>query len=267
MVLVPGGTFMMGDHFGDGDTDEEPVHQVTLGPFCIDRFEVTNDDMAKVLQWAYDSGKISATNFSVWNLEGGQQELLDLDYGPPWEPECRIAWINNRFEIKEGKGSGYPCIAVTWYGAAAYCNYRSEMEGLTTCYDLNDWSCDWNANGYRLPTEAEWEKAARGGLRGRRFPWGNTIAHTQANYDSDHTLPYDVSQTLGHHPAYNSGGYPFTSPVGSFQPMDTGSSTWLGMYGSGVGTATHGTTMHIAARRSAGAGNGRPPNLEERELG
>jgi formylglycine-generating enzyme required for sulfatase activity len=126
--------------------------------------------------------------------------------------------------MKSAKGSGYPCVEVTWFGAAAFCNYLSEKEGRTTCYDLSNWSCNWSANGYRLPTEAEWERVARGGAFRHRFPWttSDTIGHGNANYVSSVGLGYDVSPTQGHHPEYKTGGEPYTAPVGSFAPNDFG---------------------------------------------
>jgi formylglycine-generating enzyme required for sulfatase activity len=214
MVSVPAGPFQMGDSYGEDDSNETPLHTVHVGSFLVGQHEVTNDEMLDALQWAYDRGYLTVTQGAVMNAQGDPQELLDLDHSG-----CRIVWTGSSFELKDSKASGYPCVMVTWYGAAAYCNYRSEKEGRTPCYDLDDWSCNWLANGYRLPTEAEWEKAARGGVVGDRFPWGMTIDHSWANYKaSSGAYAYDVSgysaPTL--HPDYDQGEVPFTSPVGSF---------------------------------------------------
>jgi formylglycine-generating enzyme len=147
-------------------------------------------------------------------------------------------WANNNgYDITVGGGSGktnnHPVQMVSWYECVKWCNARSQKENLAPCYyidpsffnvyktgnfDVNNSWVIWTNNGYRLPTEAEWEKGARGGRQGRLFPWGgDTIQHTRANYDADtNTYLYDTSMTLGSHPNYQTGGTPYTSPVGSF---------------------------------------------------
>ena len=219
MVLIPAGSFQMGDNHGDGHDDELPVHEVYINAFHIDQYEVTNDELVEVLNWAYAEGKLNVSSLSVSNAMGDSQELLDLD-----DNDCMIAWNGVEFEMKDAKGAGYPCVEVTWYGAVAYCNFRTQMEeGIrTSCYNLSDWTCSWSATGYRLPTEAEWEKAARGGMIGQRFPWGANISHDHANYRADGAaFIYDDSPYFNptYHPDYDD-DYPYTSPVGDFPPND-----------------------------------------------
>jgi formylglycine-generating enzyme required for sulfatase activity len=147
--------------------------------------------------------------------------------------------------VGSGKAANHPAQTVDWYDCVKWCNARSEMEGKTPAYytdaartlvyrsemvDLQTNWVNWSA-GYRLPTEAEWEKAARGGLSGQRFPWGNTISESQANYygcapySPFDCFIYDLGPN-GYNALFDAGAphlnQPYTSPVGYFAPNGYG---------------------------------------------
>ena len=138
MIYVPAGEFLMGSTDADskaGD-DEKPQHTVYLDAFWIDRTEVTNRQFAQFLN----------TLGGHTNTCGGHQ-CLELKEGE--DADSHILQRSGWYEVEAGF-EGHPVIEVTWYGAQAY--------------------CEWAAA--RLPTEAEWEKAARG-VDARMYPWGN----------------------------------------------------------------------------------------------
>ena len=201
MALIPAGEFQMGDANGDIDTISAPQHRVTVSQFLIDKTLVTYQSWRDVYLWA-------------------------KDHGYEFEPKSGV-----------GKAADHPVTAVSWYDVVKWCNARSEKEGLLPSYytnanlstsavyrkgrvDLNNSYVKWEATGYRLPTEAQWEKAARGGVSGQRFPWGNTISWSQANYQANTRVlapKYDVAKVAGVNPKFNDGYRPLTSPVGFFQ--------------------------------------------------
>ena len=138
-----------------------------------------------------------------------------------------------------GKAMNHPVQQVNWYDSIKWCNARSQQSGkapvyftdagFTRLYTTGDTDAVYMnraANGYRLPTEAEWEKAARGGLADQRFPWGNVISQNLANYDS---YPNDYCTQIGadlgpasFNSAFAVGTYPYTNPPGSFAPNTFG---------------------------------------------
>jgi len=220
MVYIPGGEFEMGDHFApEGYDDELPVHAVLVDAFFMSRYEITNSQYCDFLNSAYPA-QLKVVDDVVYASSDSSNSYPYCDtYN--YETGSQIDFSDPNFSVvtKGGRDmSNDPIVVVSWYGAAAYCNWRSGQEGYQACYNLSTWDCDFTKKGYRLATEAEWEYAARGGEHSPyyRFPWGDTISHSQANYIAkpDH-FTYDVSPTSGYHPNWND-VWPYTSVVGSF---------------------------------------------------
>lgn len=200
-VLLPGGEFEMGDHFGFVDpshpTDELPVHKVKVNAFYIEITETTNSQFLEYLNNSISSGAIEVRNNIVY-LTGGKDALY---YTNRYASYYSINYSDDKFSVIDFR-INHPVVGVMWSGAVAYCNWLSNVTGLQECYDLRTWECDFTKNGFRLPTEAEWEYAARGGHLDPyyNYPNGNIIETTSVNLPNSGD-PFESSE------------YPNTTPV------------------------------------------------------
>ncbi|MFH1998245.1 MAG: SUMF1/EgtB/PvdO family nonheme iron enzyme [Planctomycetota bacterium] len=197
MKLIPEGEFQMGDHSGAGWLEELPVHTVYIDSFSMDTSEVTDEEYCKFLNSARKQGLIELSSGVVYK-KNSSSPYCDTTLSSSYS---RITWNGYAFGITANKRN-HPMVMVSWYGAVAYANWRSAQEGLIPCYDLETWQCDFDLDGYRLPTEAEWEKAARGGEHSPYYdyPWGNTVDGSKANFKNSGD-------------PYEGGPYPWTAPV------------------------------------------------------
>ena len=186
MIDVPAGTFTMGRLDGEDETTNDlPRHAVTLSSYGIGRYEVTNGQFCQVLNWALAEGRL--TNATGHPYDGGYVYTAGRAILETTSPHIQIHYAGEFIpEVRDGYPMNSWPVIVPWYGAVAFCNWRSEMEGLTPAYDLSNWSlrdADSEApgiqfhDGYRLPTEAEWERAAA---------WDTAVArHWVYGYRSD----------------------------------------------------------------------------------
>lgn len=200
-VRIPAGRFLMGDAFDEGypDDHEGPVREVTVESFLMDPTTVTNAEFAEFV--AATGHRTDAELYGVTAVfeaayAGPDDDVLGRAAGTPW-------WLSVRgadWRHPHGRWSDssllpdHPVVHVSWRDATAYA----------------DWS------GGRLPTEAEWEYAARGGLESRRFPWGDDLLTADGEWRCN------VWQ--GDFPQRNDGedGHLFTAPVRSFEPNGFG---------------------------------------------
>ncbi len=164
MSLIPAGEFRMGSNDEEANDDEQPVHTVFLDAFLIDKYPVTNEQFKgfvdKNPQWRKP---VKWYELGKTGAAYISKEFHDGYYLHHW---------NTHNYLKEH--TNHPVVHISWYAALAYAQWV----------------------GKRLPTEAEWEKAARGGLVGKKYPWGDIIDSTKANFGSNVGSTIDVGNYL-----------------------------------------------------------------------
>ncbi len=178
LVKIEGGTFEMGDQFNEGNEDEQPVHKVKIDTFYLSKYEITTKQFCAFLN-SLEQNKENEAKIKQWIEITGEHSLI----------EKTEEGFRHKFNYES-----HPMIKVTWYGAKSF--------------------CDWI--GCRLPTEAEWEYAARNGGEKVRFSWGNSKSTKYAN-----SWKYSgkLTSILVMPDLFNSRG---TVPVGSFSPNKLG---------------------------------------------
>jgi formylglycine-generating enzyme required for sulfatase activity len=186
MVFVKGGCFKMGDVFRDIPSSEKPVHEVCVDDFYMSKYEVTVGEFRQFVdETGYRTEAENQDGCHSWVGDGREEKIRDHN------------WSNTGFPQTEKD----PVVCISWNDAFNYIQWMNKEEGRT----------------YRLPSEAEWEYAARSGGREYQYSWGNG---EPAGNVADETAKKELSGLSiweGYHD-----GYAYTAPVGSFTPNDVG---------------------------------------------
>lgn len=208
MVLVYGGTFQMGAQ--NDYIDNGPVHTIRLNDFYMGKYEVTLEEFTQFTE---------TTNYIT---DAERQDSSQLVKQKFWGFQAGVNWRHDETgQMRSVTELLHPVIHVSWNDAIAYCNWLSEQHGLQPVYEILEdrANANWNANGYRLPTEAEWEYAARDG--GKDVRWAgirttyNSSLPVVGNYcDRKCLFPWKKR-------AY-SDEYRFSAPVGKYRANDLG---------------------------------------------
>jgi len=187
MVRISGGEFLMGDSLNEGFLNEFPPHRVAVSEFYLGQTEVSYSQWREVYNWSQQDGR-------GYDFGAGQCGSTS-DYGAvPATPA----------------NSNHPATGISWWDVVKWCNAKSRKDGFTPCYytdaglttelvaGTSEVHVKWTANGYRLPTEAEWEFAARGGLPDKSHPWGQGLHSSKANY-YDSADPFGGTAPVGYY--------------------------------------------------------------------
>jgi formylglycine-generating enzyme required for sulfatase activity len=231
VVDVPAGWFQMGARADDEQaaTDMLPRHFVELNQCQAGMYEITNGEFADILNWALEKGYIDP---SGGNVTARGQVILALS-----DATCQIAYTGGRFTPKtrnDQSMADHPVVEVTWYGAVAYCNWLSERTALVPCYNLDTWErIDPWPNGFRLPTEAEWERAAAWDSsndevilpdwsQGRHWLYAfssDAVAANRCNFNQNNPLGLSgapLTVPVSHYNGINIGTFDSKSPLGCY---------------------------------------------------
>ncbi|XP_051960750.1 inactive C-alpha-formylglycine-generating enzyme 2 isoform X2 [Xyrauchen texanus] len=195
MVFIPGGRMTMGTSAADGRDGESPTRAVTVQPFKMDKFPVTNSNFREFvrLQKYKTEAETFGWSFVFQDFVSDEQKskvTQKIESAPWWLPVEKVFWRQ-----PAGPGSGikdrleFPVVQVSWNDAQAYCQWKKK----------------------RLPTEEEWEMAARGGLEGRTFPWGNKFLLNRINLWQGPFPDGDTAED----------GYHGVAPVTAYPPQNS----------------------------------------------